>query len=95
MTRARDELYVCGYKIHKDSPENSWYRLVEEAVQSQGILRAVESPDGNPCQRYGPDPTWNGIASVLPKASQERSRLAVQKSGHCSSRLGTSDGYAP
>ena len=25
MTRARDELYVCGYKIHKESPENSWY----------------------------------------------------------------------
>jgi ATP-dependent helicase/nuclease subunit A len=71
MTRARDELYVCGYKIHKESPENSWYSLVEEAVQSQGILRAVEFPDGNSCWRYGPDPTWNGISSVLPKATQE------------------------
>jgi ATP-dependent helicase/nuclease subunit A len=71
MTRARDELYVCGYKIHRDSPENSWYRLVEEAVQSQGILRSVESPDKNSCLRYGPDPTWNGIASVLPSVSQE------------------------
>ena len=71
MTRARDELYVCGYKIHKESPENSWYTLVEEAVQSQGILRAIESPDGTSCQRYGPDPTWNGMASVLPKAIQE------------------------
>jgi ATP-dependent helicase/nuclease subunit A len=71
MTRARDELYVCGYKIHKESPENSWYTLVEEAVQSQGILRAAQSPDGSSCQRYGPDPTWNGMASVLPKASHE------------------------
>ncbi|MDP1703035.1 MAG: double-strand break repair helicase AddA [Aestuariivirga sp.] len=71
MTRARDELYVCGYKIHKESPENSWYTLVEEAVQSQGILRATQSPDGNSCQRHGPDPTWNGMASVLPKAIQE------------------------
>jgi len=71
MTRARDELYVCGYKIHKESPENSWYTLVEEAVQSQGILRVIESPDGNSCQRYGPDPTWNGMGSVLPKAIPE------------------------
>jgi ATP-dependent helicase/nuclease subunit A len=71
MTRARDELYVCGYKIHKESPENSWYSLVEEAVQSQGILRTFESPDGTSCQRFGPDPTWNGMASVLPKAILE------------------------
>ena len=71
MTRARDELYVCGYKIHKESPENSWYSLVEEAVQSQDFLRAVESPNGISCWRYGPDPTENGIASVLPKAVQE------------------------
>lgn len=69
MTRARDELYVCGYKIHKESPENSWYSLVEEAVESQGILRAIESSDGNSCWRYGPDPTWNGMASVLPTAA--------------------------
>ncbi|MEP7173146.1 MAG: 3'-5' exonuclease, partial [Aestuariivirga sp.] len=69
MTRARDELYVCGYKIHKESPENSWYTLVEEAVQSQAILRASQSPDGTSCQRYGPDPTWNGMAAVLPKAA--------------------------
>ena len=71
MTRARDELYVCGYKIHKESPENSWYTLMEEAVQSQGILRAVESPDGTSCWRHGPDPTWNGMASARPKAAQE------------------------
>jgi len=71
MTRARDELYVCGYKIHKESPENSWYNLVEEAVQSQGILRAAESPDGTSCQRFGPDPSWNGMASVVPKAAHD------------------------
>ena len=70
MTRARDELYVCGYKIHKESPENSWYTLVEEAVQRQGILRTVESPEGNSCWRHGPDPTWNRMASVLPKTIQ-------------------------
>ncbi len=71
MTRARDELYVCGYKIHKESPENSWYNLVEEAVQSQGLLRAIESSGEISCWRYGPDPTWNGMISNLPKAAQE------------------------
>ncbi|MEQ1520454.1 MAG: double-strand break repair helicase AddA [Aestuariivirga sp.] len=71
MTRARDELYVCGYKIHKESPENSWYSLVEEAVQSQGVLRGSESDDGNSCWRYGPDPTRNEMAPVLPKAAED------------------------
>ncbi len=70
MTRARDELYVCGYKIHRDSPENSWYRLVDEAMQSQGTLRAIAFPDGSSGRRHGPDPTWNGMDSVLPKAAQ-------------------------
>ena len=77
MTRARDELYVCGYKIHKESPENSWYNLVEEAVQSQGLLRAIESSGEISCWRYGPDPTWNGMISNLPKAAQEIPDLAV------------------
>jgi ATP-dependent helicase/nuclease subunit A len=71
MSRARDELYVCGYKIHKDSPENSWYSLVEESVWSQGILRAIESSGEVSCRRYGPDPTWNGMSFILPKAPQE------------------------
>jgi ATP-dependent helicase/nuclease subunit A len=68
MTRARDELYVCGYKIHKDSPENSWYRLVEEALQSEDTLRLIALPDGSSCLRLGPDPTWNGTAQALPNA---------------------------
>ncbi len=71
MTRARDELYVCGYKIHKDRPEDSWYSLVEEAVQGQGILRPVESSGEISFWRLGPDPSWNAISSVLPKAAQE------------------------
>ena len=70
MTRARDELYVCGYKIHRDSPENSWYRLVAEALQSQD-LRPVELPDGSSCLRLGADPTWKGMAPVLPKSAPE------------------------
>jgi ATP-dependent helicase/nuclease subunit A len=71
MTRARDELYVCGYKIHKESPENSWYTLVEEAVQGQDILRTIEFADGSSCLRHGPDPTRNGTAPALPKTIQE------------------------
>ncbi|MBZ0261000.1 MAG: double-strand break repair helicase AddA [Hyphomicrobiales bacterium] len=70
MTRARDELYVCGYKVHRDSPENSWYRLVMEALQNQD-LRPVELPDGSSCLRLGPDPTVNGMAPVLPRSAPE------------------------
>ena len=87
MTRARDELYVCGYKIHRESPENSWYSLVDEAVQSQDILRAVELDDGNSCWRYGPDPTWNGMASVLPKAAQEAPAWLFKNPGTVPQRL--------
>ncbi len=34
MTRARDELYVCGYKSKNRIDENSWYALVADAIQS-------------------------------------------------------------
>ena len=50
MTRARDELYVCGYKSKNRLDENSWYALVAEAllipVESQSITHAVESVGG-------------------------------------------------
>ena len=44
MTRARDELYVCGYKNRNKLDENSWYALVADALQTpqkgQSIPRA-------------------------------------------------------
>ena len=50
MTRARDELYVCGYKGRNKLDENSWYSLVADALQSspagQNVPRPAESGDG-------------------------------------------------
>ena len=94
MTRARDELYVCGYKIHKESPENSWYTLVEEAVQSQGILRDVRISGRHfmPAPWAGPHLEWNVFCFA--KGSPRGTRMAVQKSGYCSSGLGAG-AYAP
>ena len=75
MTRARDELYVCGYKSRNKLDENSWYALVADALQNpqegQGIPRAVESGDGTSCWRLGPDPVWDGKSSLTPKTARE------------------------
>jgi ATP-dependent helicase/nuclease subunit A len=75
MTRARDELYICGYKIHRESHENSWYAMIVEAMhsppQGQGVLRTIDSPGGISCWRFGPDPTWNKVPSITSKATQE------------------------
>ena len=52
MTRARDELYVCGYKGKNRLDENSWYALVADAfpnpAESQDILTSgnLAAPDG-------------------------------------------------
>ncbi len=75
MTRARDELYVCGYKNRNKLDENSWYALVADALQNpqegQSLPRIVETDDGVSCWRLGPDPIWDGISSVMPKVIQE------------------------
>jgi ATP-dependent helicase/nuclease subunit A len=75
MTRARDELYVCGYKTYKESPENSWYAMIAEAMhnspQGKDILRAVVSPDGISCWRSGSDPTWVKVPSATSKMAQK------------------------
>jgi ATP-dependent helicase/nuclease subunit A len=75
MTRARDELYVCGYKNRNKLDENSWYALVADALQNpqkgRDFPRAVESSDGASCLRLGPDPIWDGKFSLTPKAAQE------------------------
>jgi ATP-dependent helicase/nuclease subunit A len=75
MTRARDELYVCGYKNRNKLDENSWYALVADALQNpqkgQSIPPAVETDDGAGCWRLGSDPIWDGRTSLTQKAAQE------------------------
>jgi ATP-dependent helicase/nuclease subunit A len=36
LTRAEDELYVSGWENHKEPPENCWYNLIRQGMQSIG-----------------------------------------------------------
>ena len=84
MTRARDELYVCGYKNRNKLDENSWYALVADAVQTpqkgQSIPRAVESSDGISCWRLGPDSDlgWDELP-LCQKSSREIRHIGCSK----------------
>jgi ATP-dependent helicase/nuclease subunit A len=55
MTRARDELYVCGCVGQQAPKPDNWYELIEEALASlKPALRQL--PEGG--WRLGPDPEW-------------------------------------
>lgn len=42
MTRACDELYVCGIKTKQELPEDSWYGLIEKAIgEPEAKMNAV------------------------------------------------------
>lgn len=75
MTRARDELYICGCHNDNKLNENSWYAMVEDALQNpqegKTILRAVESSDGTDCWRFGPDPVWGAATIAKPQTAQD------------------------
>jgi ATP-dependent helicase/nuclease subunit A len=54
MTRARDELYVCGYTLLDAPKEECWYGLVQQALRAHprqvtenGVLR-IMSPQAGP-----------------------------------------------
>ncbi|GAB4163187.1 MAG: exodeoxyribonuclease V subunit beta [Rickettsiaceae bacterium] len=49
MTRAEDELIICGYENSKSLPENCWYRLIKDSIQEI----AIENADGT--LMYGSD----------------------------------------
>ena len=75
MTRARDELYICGCHNDFKLDENSWYAMVEAALenpqQGQSILRAATSPDGADYKRFGPDPGWGAAIPTKPQTAQD------------------------
>ena len=62
MTRARDELYILGYQGKYALKDESWYRMIEEALKSPSNaevkLRSVTAGDETEILRYGPDPVW-------------------------------------
>jgi ATP-dependent helicase/nuclease subunit A len=61
MTRACDELYVCGSSSKEDGApgDRSWYGMVHAALHAPSCaikLREVETQDGERCHRHGSDP---------------------------------------
>jgi ATP-dependent helicase/nuclease subunit A len=72
MTRARDELYVCGSFNAKEPGKESWWKLLEEAIEKETHLefRKHVLPDGTEADRLGPDDVplkgVEGAALALP-----------------------------
>ncbi len=68
MTRARDELYVVGYQGKNALKDESWYRMVEEALgrpdNEHAKLRSVVNEDGSEILRFGPDPKWSQLDGI-------------------------------
>ncbi|MBM3519443.1 MAG: hypothetical protein FJX63_01505, partial [Alphaproteobacteria bacterium] len=70
MTRARDELFICGYQSRSDVPGDSWYRMIE--VTLKGAMRQVE--DG--VLRLGADPQFAvGMGAAPPAAEPAADRV--------------------
>jgi ATP-dependent helicase/nuclease subunit A len=63
MTRARDELYVCGCVGETKLSPNSWYHMISETLKmplkGEPFLRQAVLPDGTEISRYGPDPLFS------------------------------------
>lgn len=50
MTRARDRLYIAGYKGDRDAPKTCWYRLLEAGLED--LLKPATDGLGLPVKRY-------------------------------------------
>ncbi len=73
MTRARDELYVCGYKSKNRLDENCWYALVADAIQSpaesldtQGAASSTQATTPGGSQVKKAIPAWLFSAPPFP-----------------------------
>jgi ATP-dependent helicase/nuclease subunit A len=56
MTRARDELYVCGWHNHIKSKPDCWYELMKGALAT--LASEVPDPDGGTVWRMGSVDVW-------------------------------------
>ncbi|MGH6906476.1 MAG: double-strand break repair helicase AddA [Aestuariivirga sp.] len=66
MTRARDELYVCGYGGRNKPGEDCWYNLVASAMRPE--MRETGDEAG---WRLGADPVFAGGAAEMAKRRVE------------------------
>ena len=68
MTRARDELYICGYRGVREPPDDCWYNMIVPALKP--TMREIADADGTTlCWRSGSDPRLSGEA--LPSPSRD------------------------
>jgi ATP-dependent helicase/nuclease subunit A len=93
MTRARDRLYVCGWRGKNQLPDGCWYTLIDTGLA--GLLSPVKGADGAPVRRLelkpqervegGKDATIEAPAIELPdwaltQAPPERSPFELRPS---------------
>ncbi|MFO0993927.1 MAG: double-strand break repair helicase AddA [Hyphomicrobiales bacterium] len=66
MTRARDELYVCGWYNHIKSKPECWYELMKGAISKRAS--EMPDPDGGTVWRMGSADNWADTPSVTEPA---------------------------
>jgi ATP-dependent helicase/nuclease subunit A len=64
MTRARDELYICGYEGKRPASDGCWYKSVHDA------LKPKMTPFGEDCLRLGAEPLFAGETPVTAAGAQ-------------------------
>lgn len=91
LTRAQDQLYVCGWQTGKTVPEDSWYALVKQTVkekttgQVDGTLRYQPLPDSVlaalqiPEIKSDPLPEWVRTTPLFPAKLGKRREPSKEK----------------
>lgn len=69
MTRARDELHICGYRGVREPPDDCWYNMIAPALKP--MMREMADTDGNIAGwRLGADPRQTGEVRQLPSGGK-------------------------
>ena len=63
MTRAQDELYVCGYTGTREPPGHCWYTTVREALEQVPAKEVMDEPPGF---RLGAPPSFGAAHHSAP-----------------------------
>ncbi len=69
LTRARDELYVCGYEGETARDAESWYDLIEEGLRTSAATPLRDAAPG--IRRFGVDPVWSDHPAETPPGSTD------------------------
>jgi len=66
MTRARDELYICGYRGIQQPKNGCWHETASRALRP--VMREVEDGESR-LWRLGPDPQYRDAAAAVRAAA--------------------------